>query len=95
MFSYEEITEEEKEELIEKIAEKINQYRMESPAIILLESSKPLSFIGTQLDRLYLGPFLPLLQEDLGLPAEKILRVFEDRENIEKLIKLIEEKTNK
>lgn len=95
MFSYEEISDEEEEELIEKVAEKIHQYRMELPAILLLESSKPVSFIGAQLGRVYLGPFLPLLKEDLNLPVEKILRIFENRENLEKLIKLIEEKAKK
>lgn len=95
MFSYEEISDEEVEKIIEKVAEKIHQYRMEVPAILLLETSKPVSFIGAQLGRVYLSPFLPLLKEDLNIPVEKILRIFEDRENLEKLIKLIEEKAKK
>ena len=66
---------------------------MEGPAIILLETSKPRSFIGSQLGRVYLAPLLPLLKEDLGIPTEKILYVFEKRENIESLLQLIEKKS--
>lgn len=93
MIPFDEITEEEEEEILEKIAERIHQHGMEVPAIMLLESSKPVSYIGTQLSRLYLAPIMPLLREDLGIPAEKILQVFEKRSNIEKLIDMIEEKT--
>ena len=63
---------------------------MEAPAIILLETSKPISFIGTQLSRAYIAPLLPLLKDDLGIPAEKILMVLEKRENIERLLQQIE-----
>ena len=90
MFSFDELTEEEETQIIEKIAEKIRQYKMEGPAIILLETSKPISFIGSQLGRVYLAPLLPLLKEDLGIPAEKVLSVLEKRENIESLLQLIE-----
>ena len=92
MFPIDELTEEEEAEIIEKVAEKIHQYKMEGPAILLLETSKPLSFIGSQLGRVYLTPILPLLKQDLGIPAEKILVVFEKRENIERLLQLIEKK---
>ncbi len=37
-------------------------------------------------------PILPLLKRALGLSADKILREFEKRNNIEKPIDLIEEK---
>ena len=92
MFSFDELTEEEETQIIEKIAEKIRQYKMEGPAILLLETSKPISYVGTQLGKLYLAPLLPLLKEDLGIPAEKILTVFERRENIERLLQIIEQK---
>ena len=90
MFSFDELTEEEETQIIEKIAETIKQYKMEGPAIILLETSKPVSFIGSQLGRVYLAPILPLLKEELGIPGEKILLVFEKRENIERLLQLVE-----
>ena len=92
MFPIDELTEEEETEIIEKVAEKIHQHKMEAPSILLLETSKPLSFIASQLGRLYLATILPLLKEDLGVPAEKILVVFEKRENIERLLQLIEKK---
>ena len=94
MFSFDELTEEEETQIIEKIAEKIYQYKLEAPALILLETSKPISYIGTQLGKLYLTPLLPLLKDDLGIPTEKILTVFERRENIERLLQLIEQPTD-
>jgi len=90
LFSFDELTEEEETQIIEKLAEKIHQYKMEGPAIILLETSKPISFIGSQLGRVYLAPLLPLLKDDLGIPGEKILMVLEKRENIERLLQQIE-----
>lgn len=87
------LTEEEEEELIEKVAEKIREYRMETPAILYLESFKPLTYIGGQMGRLFISPYLPALSEELEMQGEKILRVFEKRENVEKLIELLEEKS--
>lgn len=87
------ISEEEEEELIEKVAEKIHEYEMETPAILYLESFKPLAYIGGQMGRLFVSPYLPALSKELGIKGEKILRVFEKRENVEKLIELLEEKS--
>ena len=90
MFSFDELTEEEEEEIITKVAEKIRQYKMEGPAILFLETSKPISYIGIQLGRAFFSPLLMILKDDLNISAEKILLVFEKRDNIEKLLQLIE-----
>ena len=90
MFPYEDVTKEEEEKIIQEVAEKIHKYKMEAPAIMFLETSEPIAFIGGELGRYYLMPILPALQESLGLTADRILQVFEKRENVEKLVKLLE-----
>lgn len=84
------VTPEDADELIQKAAEKIIEYSMETLAILTLESIKPWSFVGGELSRAALAPFLPALGEASGIFSEKMLRVFEERENIEKLIKILE-----
>jgi len=91
-FDYEEITSEEENELIEQVAEKIHEYKMETVAILTLESVKPLAYVGGEMSRVFLAPFLPVLGRDLNEMGEKYITVFEERENIEKLIQLLEQK---
>jgi len=76
-------------ELIEKVAQFIVDSEMEAPAIILLQTVKPLVTIGGELGYFFLAPFLPLL-EDKGYD---FLDTFEKRENIEKLIRTVERRT--
>lgn len=85
------VTPEDAEELIQQAADKIIEYKMETIAILTLESIKPFSFVGGGLSRAIVSPFLPALGETAGVFSEKMLRVFEDRENIEKLIKILED----
>jgi hypothetical protein len=85
-----EITPEEEEELIVKTAEKIHAQGFDVAAILFLESTKPLAFIGGNMSRLFIGPFLPAFGEH-GLTGEKLINVFEKKKNVEKLINLIEE----
>ena len=73
-------------ELINTVAKKIVDSEMESPAIWLLQTIKPLVFVGGELSYFYLAPFLPFL-EDLGYT---FLDTFEKRENIELLIRTVE-----
>ena len=87
----EELTEEEADEIIRKVAEKIHLYGMETVAILTLESVKPLAFIGGEMSRIVLAPFLPALGQSVNELGDKLITVFEDRENIEKLITLLEE----
>ena len=86
-----EITPEEEEELIKKTAEKIHAQGFDVAAILFLESTKPLAYIGGNMSRLFIGPFLPALGERYGLTGEKLIDVFEKKKNVEKLINLIEE----
>ena len=91
MFWDVEITPEDEEEIIKKAAETIHKYGMDVAAILMLESVKPLAYIGGQMGRLFVSPFLPALGENIGQGGEKLFRVFEKRDNVEKLITLLEE----
>ena len=86
-----EVTPEEEAEYIRKTAEKIHQFGMETPAILILESSKPLVWVGGELGRFFVSPFIPVISEDWGVKSEKFLRIFEQRSNVEKLLKTLEE----
>lgn len=88
-----EVTPEDEDEMIRKIAQKIHEYGMDMAAILMIESVKPLSYIGTQMGRFFISPFLPAFGENIGISGEKFLQIFEKRENVEKLIKAVEELT--
>ena len=90
MFSYHEVTPEEEEAVIMRVAREVHKRRMGVPAIMLLETFNPMSFVGATMGRLFLSPVLPALGEDLGMKGEIILQVFEKHRNIEKLVSLIE-----
>ena len=85
-----EVPEEEVDAIILKTAKKIKKYGMEMPAIMTLESLKPLAYVGGELTRLTLSPFFPILGPNIDMWGEKVINVFEDRENINKLILLLE-----
>jgi len=90
-----EATAEEEEEIIQKAAEAILRNKMVLPAILLLETSKPVAYIGSQMGRFFISPFLMALGDDAFTKSEKFLSTFEKRENIEKLIRLIEDGAQK
>ncbi len=82
-----EISEDRKKFLINKIARRIIDYRLAPVAIVFLESSKPLTFLGNQL-MIFMQPFYRAFftyQE-----YEEIAAMLEDRDNIERLICEIE-----
>jgi hypothetical protein len=82
------MNEEEKQALIEKLARSVVSRRLTTPAILFLESVKPLSFVGNQV-LLALDPIIKIFVtiENYG----KVAALLEDRENIETLILKIEE----
>ena len=88
-----EVTPEDEDELIKKIAHKIHIYGLDMAAILMIESVKPLSYIGAQMGRVFISPFLPVLGENIEISGEKLFQIFEKRENVEKLIKAVEELT--
>lgn len=90
-----EVTPEDEDEMIRKISQKIHQYGLDMAAILMIESVKPLSYIGVQMGHFFISPFLPAFGENIGISGEKFLQIFEKRENVEKLIKAVEEFTRK
>lgn len=82
-----EVTEERKQFLINKIAQRVVDYRLSPVAIVFLESSKPVSFLGNQL-LIFLQPFYRALFS--FREYEEVTAMLEDRNNIETLIRAIE-----
>lgn len=78
---------EEEEEFIKKAHELIAKYEMEVPAVLLLESIKPLVWVGGGLFRIAMSPFMFFWKD-----GHSLIDTFEKRKNIEKLIKMLEEK---
>ena len=85
-----EVTSEDEDEMIEKIAQKIHESGMNMAAILMIESFKPMSYIGAQIGRFFISPFLPVFGENIGISGEKLLQIFEKQENLEKLVKAVE-----
>ncbi len=75
------------DELLEKLARKIVDAKLDTVAIFLLSSFGPMGRLWAQVARLYLQPFLILL----GEYGEYFLSVLQDPEKVEKLVRKIEE----
>lgn len=79
---------ERREEILTKIAQKVIDLRLTPVAVVMLESSKPLSFVGSQL-MVFLQPVVtsifPFHQYD------EVAALLEERSNVEALIQKIEE----
>jgi hypothetical protein len=86
----EELTEEEIDEIILDTAKRIMKYGMEMPAIMALESFKPLMFVSGEMARLTLAPLFPLFGPNIDLWGQKLIYVFEEKKNVDKLITLLE-----
>jgi len=81
------ITPQRKAELLGRIAQKVVELKLAPVAIVMLESSKPLSFVGSQL-MVFFQPVImavfPFQQYD------EAAALLEDRANVEELIQTIE-----
>lgn len=74
-------------DLMIKIAKRVVQWRLTAPAIVILESSKPLSFVASQV----LVFFEPIVQSLFNIKDyERFYEMLEDRKNLELLIQEIE-----
>jgi len=77
----------EDEALIARIADQIVRRRLAVPAILFLESVKPLNFVGSQL-MVFMDPILKLVTT---IPDyERLAKLLEERGSIERLIQAIE-----
>jgi len=82
------LSEQERDELIEKIAQNIHRRGLDTPAILFLEMHKPLSFFVSQ-TLIVTSPLIAPLVGFGGVSAAS--RLLENRENVERLIRRIEE----
>jgi hypothetical protein len=78
---------EEEERLIQKAADFIEYHDMDLVALLILNTIKPLVYVGGELSRFFIAPILPFLDHK----ADAFIQTFEQRKNIEKLISKIEE----
>ena len=83
----EEVTKERRDEIFRRIAEKVVEMKLTPVAIVMLESSKPISFVGSQL-MVFFQPIYSAIFP--ARPYNEITTLLEDRANLELLIKEIE-----
>ncbi len=79
------------DELIQKIAQKIVDAGMEAPAILALETARPLSSIGSQLGRVMIVPWIGIFGWDAMNKADNYMELLEDKNNVKKLVQKIED----
>jgi hypothetical protein len=85
---FDDVSDEDRDALIDKIAKKVSDRGLETPAVLFLEMHKPLTFLASQsliVSSPLTGPILGM--ERVGNAA----KLLEKRENIELLIQKIEE----
>lgn len=76
------------EEILEKLAKKVAKWQMDVPAIMFLETIKPLSFIGSQV-LVFLDPIVKSVFNSSDY--DEYTKLMEDRRNVELLIRKIED----
>ncbi len=73
---------------LEKIAKKIHQYGLVTPAIFFLEMTKPLSLLGSHF-LVFFGPVINSFIQSENY--YRTVQVFEEPKNVEVLLTMIEE----
>jgi len=84
---WDETSQENQDAIINKVADTIIKNKMDTAAILLLLTFKPLVPIGGQLGRFFIGPLLPFMSDK----EDALIQTFERQENIEKLVKILED----
>ena len=72
---------------LEKIAKKIHQHGMVTPAVFFLEMTKPLALLGSHF-LVFFGPIINSFIQSENY--YRSVQVFEEPKNVETLLKLIE-----
>ncbi len=84
----EELTPESRDKLIDEIAKKVVDRRLETPTIMFLEMNKPVAFFAGQ--SILMGS--PFLAPIFGMEGvQKYSQLFSSRENVELLVQRIED----
>ncbi len=78
-------------ELVERLARFVVRRRMSAPALLVLETGRPLNFIGSQF-LVFLSPFLKLVFSPLEY--DRFVRLLERRRSIDLIIDAIVEQEN-
>ena len=73
-------------QLLQKVADAIVSRRLETPAVLLLESSEPLNFLSSQVVH-GLRPFLDLVCAPVE--TERLAGILERRDAVSRLVRLI------
>jgi len=82
------LTDEERDQWIEKMAEEVVRRRMETPAVLMLEMHRPMAFLSSQA----LIVATPFLGAFVGTDnVLKLSRLLEHPRNVERLVERIEE----
>ena len=77
----------EQQALLDRIAEAVVARQLTAPAVLFLESMKPLSFLGGQF-MAFISPFVHMVVD--ASDYDRIAEAIERRENVEYLIQRIE-----
>ncbi|MGR3318015.1 MAG: hypothetical protein ACUZ8O_05995 [Candidatus Anammoxibacter sp.] len=77
-------------EFLERFADGITRRKLAAPALLFLETFKPLNYIGNQA-MVFFRPFVSMIFPIVKY--DKMLNVLEKRGSISRLIKLLEKKT--
>lgn len=80
---------EEEVRLVERLAGFVVERRMTTPALMLLESGRPLNFVGSQL-LAFLSPFVTLIFS--SIEYDRFVQLLEKRRSIDLLIETIEQR---
>ena len=83
-----ELPQEEIDKIIESAAQDVARRGLQTPAILFLESHKPLSFLASQAVVVGVPLLGPLFGAEKMMQVSKLLR---SKDNVEKLIRRIEE----
>ena len=81
----------EDQELLVAVAQRVVRLRMETPAVLFLESVRPLSFVGSQA-LVFFEPFAQALFH--WEKYERFTHLVADRDNLERLTRLIEDEAD-
>ena len=82
---------EEEDQMLQELARKIHSRGLDSAAVLILESSKPLVWIGGEMGRFFVSPFLPAFGDDLEAKANRYINLLEQRSNIDRLMSMLDE----
>ncbi|MGB2770624.1 MAG: hypothetical protein WBC88_12940 [Candidatus Zixiibacteriota bacterium] len=76
------------EEILTKIARKVVHWKMSVPAVLFLESVKPLNYVGSQM-MVFFEPFVHALVS--WKDYDEVRKMMEERGTVEKLLQRIEQ----